>query len=56
MNEVKAIDAAAVTEAKREYFKQWRANNKDKVKEYNKKYWEKRAAKKQAEQGAAVNG
>lgn len=29
---------------KKEYFRKWRANNKDKVKEYNKRYWERKAA------------
>ena len=33
-------------EERREYFRQWRAKNKDKVKENNRRYWEKRAAKK----------
>ena len=28
------------------YFKEWRANNKDRVKKYNTAYWEKRAARK----------
>lgn len=31
------------------YFKEWRANNKDKVKKYNTAYWEKRAARKKEE-------
>jgi hypothetical protein len=31
--------------AKREYFRKWRAANKDKVAAQNKRYWEKRAAK-----------
>lgn len=31
------------------YFKEWRANNKDKVKKYNTAYWEKRAARKSKE-------
>lgn len=26
-----------------EYMKNWRAKNKDRVKEYNKKYWEKKS-------------
>lgn len=40
-------------EERREYFRQWRAKNPDKVKENNRRYWEKRAAKKdQAEQEA----
>lgn len=29
----------------KEYFRNWRANNKDKIKEYNSKYWKKRAEK-----------
>lgn len=29
----------------REYFKNWRVNNKDKIKEYNSKYWKRRAKK-----------
>lgn len=40
-------------EERREYYRQWRAKNPDKVKENNRRYWEKRAAKKdQAEQEA----
>ena len=31
--------------ARREYYKKWRSNNKDKIKEYNKRYWEKKALK-----------
>lgn len=31
-------------ELRREYHKQWRAKNKDKVREYNRRFWEKRAA------------
>ena len=38
---------------RREYYRQWRAKNKDKVRESNRRYWERRAAKKsQAEQEA----
>ena len=36
-------------EERREYFRQWRAKNKDKVRENNRRYWERRAAKKAAE-------
>ena len=36
-------------QAYNEYMRQWRANNKDKVKQYNKNYWTKRALKQQAE-------
>ena len=32
--------------AKREYHRAWRARNKDKVREINRRYWEKKAAEK----------
>lgn len=37
-------------EERREYFRQWRAKNRDKVRENNRRYWEKRAAKKATEE------
>jgi hypothetical protein len=40
----------AVKQARREYFKEWRARNKDKVQEANKKFWAKYAAKKKGAQ------
>lgn len=48
--EIKNFDADARA-AQREYFKAWRAANKDKVREYNRNYWEKRALKRLQEQG-----
>lgn len=30
------------TQVKRLYFKDWRQNNKDKIKKYNQKFWQKR--------------
>lgn len=30
-------------EARREYYRDWRAANKDKVKQYNRSYWERKA-------------
>lgn len=30
-------------QVRREYLKKWRANNRDKVREYNKRYWQKKA-------------
>lgn len=30
---------------KKNYYKNWRLNNKDKIKQYNSKYWQKRAEK-----------
>lgn len=32
-----------------EYYREWRAKNKDKVREHNRRYWERRAARKQQE-------
>ncbi len=34
-----------VNEIKKSYYKNWRSQNKDKVKQYNSKYWNKRAQK-----------
>ena len=31
------------TQNRREYYRQWRANNKDRIREYNARYWAKRA-------------
>lgn len=33
----------AGTQNRREYYRQWRANNKDRIREYNARYWAKRA-------------
>ena len=35
---------------RRAYFREWRANNKDKVKKHNATYWEKRAKRRLEEQ------
>lgn len=40
-----ALDERAAEE-RREYYRQWRARNKDKVRENNRRYWERKAAKK----------
>ena len=37
------------------YFREWRANNKDKVKKHNATYWEKRAKQRIAEREAKNN-
>ena len=37
------------------YFREWRANNKDKVKKHNATYWEKRATRIIAEREAKQN-
>ena len=35
-----------ISKERKEYFKEWRARNKDKVKKNNENYWKKRAEKK----------
>lgn len=30
---------------KKEYYREWRKNNKDKIKKYNEKFWKKQAEK-----------
>lgn len=48
----KVSDAAKM--AKREYSRQWRLKNPDKVRENNRRYWEKKAAqKKEQDNGKA---
>ena len=37
---------------RREYYRQWRANNKERVREYNVRYWAKRAERMMQEQTA----
>ena len=37
---------------RREYYRQWRAKNKDRVREYNARYWAKRAKRMAQEQTA----
>lgn len=39
------INSDKVIEIRRAYQKAWRAKNKDRVREYNRRFWEKQAAK-----------
>jgi len=41
---------AMIREEKREYLRNWRAANKDKVKQHNEAYWRKRAERRLEEQ------
>lgn len=45
---------AAVKAAKKEYYKAWRAANREKVKEYNLRYWEKRVKEQQEKEDKNV--
>ena len=42
----KAMNADALA-ARRAYYREWRKKNKDSVRESNRRYWEKRAAREQ---------
>ena len=44
MTEQKMSDGAK--EARREYSRMWRAQNRDRVREINRRYWERRAQRK----------
>lgn len=37
---------------RREYYRQWREKNRERIRETNRRYWEKRAAKRQEQEGA----
>ena len=41
----------AAREARLEYYRQYRKNNKEKIREQNRRYWERRAAKQEASDG-----
>lgn len=43
----------AALKARKDYFRAWRSQNRDKVREYNLRYWAKRAANMTKEGGAA---
>lgn len=47
----KTLEAAA-KEERLKYFREWRRNNRDKVKKHNKNYWMKKAEKKLEEEKA----
>lgn len=48
MKEIRSYDAEA-TEARNAYMRQWRAAHKERCREYARRYWEKKAKKKEAE-------
>ena len=51
----KTLEELALEE-RRAYFREWRANNKDKVKKHNATYWEKRAKRRLEEQQQTQEG
>lgn len=51
MDSEKRLDEQA-REARAAYFREWRRRNPDKLRENNRKYWQKRAAKLAAEKEA----
>ena len=48
VDRIKQQKSTAANDAKRAYYKQWRANNKDKIRTYNERYWAKKAAESEA--------
>lgn len=42
---MESINSKRAAEIRRDYQKAWRAKNKDRVREYNRRFWEKQAAK-----------
>lgn len=48
VDRVKQEKNKAAIDARRAYYKTWRNKNKDKVKEYNARYWAKKAAESEA--------
>jgi hypothetical protein len=47
----------AAREARRAYYREWNKNNKEKVQEHQRRYWERKAAKaKEQEQAKAKRG
>lgn len=53
--EHKALEEAA-KEERLNYFREWRRNNPEKVKQHNKNYWLKRAEKKLQEEAKDIDG
>ena len=41
----------AAAEARRAYLREWRAKNKDRIRDYNARYWAKRAERENKERG-----
>lgn len=50
------IYSEAARMAKREYARQWRRRNPEKVRENNRRYWEKKAAKRKNDESEVKNG
>ena len=54
MNEKEIAELARIE--RNQYHREWRAKNPDKVKERNRKYWERRALKAVEQKGEEANG
>ena len=46
-----AAEIEAARAARREYMRRWRAKNRERIREYEKQYWARRAAEAEAEDG-----
>lgn len=45
---MKSTKHEQVTQARRAYQKQWRSKNKERVRQYNQRYWERRAEREES--------
>lgn len=59
MSQLECLTADGITEAakeaRREYHREWQKRNRDKVKQYHDKYWNKKAEQIQAEKEKAAD-
>lgn len=49
------VNAEKVAEIRRAYQKKWRARNKDRVREYNRRFWERQAEKQSGNTEQPIN-
>ena len=55
-NRQKQAEMEAARQARNAYAREWRAKNRDKVKQYNANYWARKAARSYGEEIAAQGG
>ena len=49
------VEESAIVETRKEYYRKWRAANKDKVRQHNRNYWAKKAAERAASENSGKN-
>lgn len=55
MNEQDKTALEKADEARRAYHKAWRDRNRDRIRQYNKRYWEKKAQQSESEKGGPTH-